>query len=120
MEIISAISTILGLILLIIGIIIFIFELAGFVKYRYILNRMHAAGMGDSLGIFICLFGLVFICGLHFISAKLLLVFMFLWFASPTASHLISHLEAVTDEEINKYLDVQIGDKQIFRCSDRR
>ena len=110
MEIISAISTILGLILLIIGIIIFIFELAGFVKYRYILNRMHAAGMGDSLGIFICLFGLVFICGLHFISAKLLLVFMFLWFASPTASHLISHLEAVTDEEINKYLDVQIGD----------
>ena len=110
MGIISAISTILGLILLIIGIIIFLFELVGFVKYRYILNRMHAAGMGDSLGIFICLFGLVLICGVHFISAKLLLVFMFLWFASPTASHLIAHLEAVTDEEINKYADVQIDE----------
>ena len=110
MGIISAISTILGLILLIIGIIIFIFELVGFVKYRYILNRMHAAGMGDSLGIFICLFGLVLICGIHFISAKLLLVFMFLWFASPTASHLIARLEAVTDEEINKYVDVQIDE----------
>ncbi len=110
MGIISAISTILGLILLIIGIIIFIFELVGFVKYRYILNRMHAAGMGDTLGIFICLFGLVLICGLHFISAKLLLVILFLWFASPTASHLISRLEAVTDEEINKYVDVQIDE----------
>ncbi len=110
MGIISAISTILGLILLIIGIIIFIFELVGFVKYRYILNRMHAAGMGDTLGIFICLFGLVLICGLHCISAKLLLVILFLWFASPTASHLISRLEAVTDEEINKYVDVQIDE----------
>ncbi len=110
MEIISAVSTILGLILLIIGIIIFIFELVGFVKYKYTLNRMHAAGMGDTLGIFICLFGLVLICGVHFISAKLLLVILFLWFASPTASHLISRLEAVTDEEINKYVDVQIGE----------
>ena len=110
MGIISAVSTILGLILLIIGIIIFIFELVGFVKYKYTLNRMHAAGMGDTLGIFICLFGLVLICGVHFISAKLLLVILFLWFASPTASHLISRLEAVTDEEINKYVDVQIGE----------
>ena len=110
MEIISAVSTILGLILLIIGIIIFIFELVGFVKYKYTLNRMHAAGMGDTLGIFICLFGLVLICGVHFISAKLLLVILFLWFASPTASHLISRLEAVTDEEINEYVDVQIGE----------
>ena len=110
MGIISAVSTILGLILLIIGIIIFIFELVGFVKYKYTLNRMHAAGMGDTLGIFICLFGLVLICGVHFISAKLLLVSLFLWFASPTASHLISRLEAVTDEEINEYVDVQIGE----------
>ncbi|MCR4789061.1 MAG: monovalent cation/H(+) antiporter subunit G [Lachnospiraceae bacterium] len=107
MAIIKAIFTILGLILLFIGILIFVFELAGFVKYRYILNRMHAAGMGDTLGIFICLFGLVLICGFSFVSAKLLLVIAFLWFASPTASHLISRLEAVTDEEINKYVDVQ-------------
>ena len=110
MEIFRSICTVAGLLLLILGIVIFIFELAGFMKYKYILNRMHAAGMGDTLGIFICLFGLVLICGVHFISAKLLLVIVFLWFASPTASHLISRLEAVTDEEINKYVDVQTGD----------
>ena len=110
MEIFRSICTVAGLLLLILGIVIFIFELAGFMKYKYILNRMHAAGMGDTLGIFICLFGLVLICGVHFISAKLLLVIVFLWFASPTASHLISRLEAVTDEEINKYVDIQTGD----------
>ncbi|MCR4990088.1 MAG: monovalent cation/H(+) antiporter subunit G [Lachnospiraceae bacterium] len=108
MGIVSAICTVLGLILLILGVIIFCFELIGFVKYKYILNRMHAAGMGDTLGIFICLFGLVLICGVHMVSAKILLVILFLWFASPTASHLISHLEAMTDEEINKYVDVQL------------
>ena len=63
------------------------------------------------MGIFMCLFGLMLISGLNYTSAKLLLVIMFLWFASPTATHLISRLEAATDEEINKYVDVQIGEE---------
>lgn len=110
MSIVSTLTTILGLVLLFLGLIIFLFQLIGFTKYKYILNRMHAAGMGDTLGIFMCLFGLVLISGLNFTSAKLCLVIMFLWFASPTASHLISRLEAATDEEINKYVNVQIGE----------
>lgn len=110
MSIFSSVTTILGLIILFLGLFIFLFQIVGFIKYKFILNRMHAAGMGDTLGIFMCLFGLVLISGFNYTSAKLLLVIMFLWFASPTATHLISRLEAATDEEINKYVDVQIGE----------
>ena len=111
MSILSTVTTILGLIILFLGMIIFLFQIIGFTKYKYILNRMHAAGMGDTLGIFMCLFGLILISGFNYTSAKLMLVIMFLWFASPTATHLISRLEAATDEEINKYVDVQIGEE---------
>lgn len=111
MSILSTITTILGLIIMFLGLLTFLFQIIGFTKYKYILNRMHAAGMGDTLGIFMCLFGLVLISGLNYTSAKLCLVIMFLWFASPTATHLISRLEATTDEEINKYVEVQIGEE---------
>ncbi len=111
MSILSTVTTILGLIIMFLGLLIFLFQIVGFTKYKFILNRMHAAGMGDTLGIFMCLFGLMLISGWNYTSAKLLLVIMFLWFASPTATHLISRLEAATDEEINKYVDVQIGEE---------
>ena len=110
---ISNITTILGIIIMFFGMLIFAFELIGFNKYKYILNRMHAAGMGDTLGIFMCLFGLILISGINYTSAKIALVIFFLWFASPTASHLISKLEVDTDEEINKFVDVQIKEEDL-------
>lgn len=110
---ISNITTILGIIVMFFGMLIFVFELIGFNKYKYILNRMHAAGMGDTLGIFMCLFGLILISGLNFTSAKLGLVILFLWFASPTASHLIAKLEASTNEEIRKNVDIQIDEEEL-------
>ncbi len=105
---IKLITTIIGLILLFLGIIIFLFEIIGFSKFKYILNRMHAAGMGDTLGIFMVLFGLIFINGINFTSAKLLLIVVFLWFASPTASHLISRLEVATNEDIKEHVSLEI------------
>lgn len=106
-------SDVLGLIILILGMIIFLFEIVGIIKYKYLLNRMHAAGMGDTLGIFMCLFGLILISGFTFTSAKFALVILFLWFASPTASHLISKLEASTNEEIRKHLEIKIDEEEI-------
>ena len=110
---ISEIFKIIGLVFLLGGILIYIFEIIGIIKYKYLLNRMHAAGMGDTLGIFMCLFGLILISGINYTSAKIALVIFFLWFASPTASHLISKLEVDTDEEINKFVDVQIKEEDL-------
>ena len=51
--------------LLLCGLGTFIIELIGVFRFRYVLNRMHAAATGDTLGIGFALLGLIvmIICG---------------------------------------------------------
>lgn len=89
----------LGTAFLICGIIIFGIELFGVFKFKYVLNRMHSAAMGDTLGIALSMIGLIILCGLNFTSLKMMLVVIFLWFASPVASHTLARFEVATNEE---------------------
>ena len=109
----NTIADIIGTVLLVLGVIVFLFQIIGVTKYKYLLNRMHAAGMGDTLGAFLCMLGLIFINGLNLTSLKFVLIIFFLWFSSPTSSHLISRLEVATDEEIHKFADVQIDEEEM-------
>lgn len=84
---------ILGTGLLCIGVATFILEVFGVFKFRYVLNRMHAAAMGDTLGISISLVGLMIFSGFNFTTLKMMLIVVFLWLASPVSSHLIARLE---------------------------
>jgi multicomponent Na+:H+ antiporter subunit G len=99
MEILEWIRFLAGGLLLLLGLLIFLIEMIGVFRFRYVLNRMHAAAMGDTLGIGCCLLGLIVMKGFCFTSLKLLLVLIFLWFSSPVSSHLIARLEVTTDEQ---------------------
>lgn len=99
MEVFEWIQFLAGGALLVCGLLIFLIEMVGVFRFKYVLNRMHAAAMGDTLGIGCCLLGLIVLSGFTFTSLKLLLVIIFLWFSSPVSSHLIARLEAATDEE---------------------
>ncbi|MDO5361737.1 MAG: monovalent cation/H(+) antiporter subunit G [Eubacteriales bacterium] len=88
-----------GAVFLLLGLGIFLIEIIGVFRFRYVLNRMHAAAMGDTLGIGFSLVGLILMSGWNFTSLKLLLVIVFLWFSSPTSSHLIARLEVTTNED---------------------
>ena len=74
----------------------------GVFKFKFVLNRMHAAAMGDTLAILFVLAGLMVISGFSFTSLKLLLIILFLWFASPVSSHLIARLEVATDKKMEE------------------
>lgn len=89
--------------LLLFGLGIFAVEMFGVFRFKYVLNRMHAAAMGDTLGIGFSLAGLILMSGWNFTSMKLFLVIVFLWFSSPVSSHLIARLEVTTDEEPEKH-----------------
>lgn len=95
-----------GVGLLLVGLGIFLLQLFGVFKFRYVLNRMHAAAMGDTLGIGISLTGLMLLSGWNFTSAKMALVIVFLWLASPVSSHLISRLEVVTNGDLAKHCEL--------------
>lgn len=97
---------IIGTVVLAAGLLTFAMEVFGSYRFEFVLNRMHAAALGDTLGIGISLTGLIIISGLNFTSLKMLLVIMFLWFASPVSSHLISRLEVMTDETLKEHCEL--------------
>lgn len=96
----------LGIFFLLIGLGIFVVEMVGVFRFKYVLNRMHAAAMGDTLGIGFSLVGLMIMSGFTFTSLKLFLVIIFLWFSSPTSSHLIARLEVETNEDEEEHYRV--------------
>lgn len=106
MTSIEWIRFLIGSLFLLIGVVIFFTELFGVFHFKYVLNRMHAAAMGDTLGISACLIGLMIFSGLNFTTLKLFLIIVFLWFASPVSSHVLARLEAATNEKLNKYCDI--------------
>ena len=101
------ICSLLGVAFIIMGFLVFVIQLVGVYKFKYVLNRMHAAGMGDTMGISLCLIGTMFLFGWSFTSLKIALIVAFLWLASPVSSHLISRLEVTTNEELEKYCKVE-------------
>lgn len=98
---------VIGIAFLIMGLLVFIVQLVGVFKFKYVLNRMHAAGMGDTMGISLCLIGTMFLYGWGFTTLKVALIVAFLWLASPVSTHLISRLEVTTNEELEKYCKVE-------------
>ena len=54
-------------------------------------TRLHAAGITDTLGAELILFGLILQAGFSQMSLKLLIVGFFLFITSPTATHAVAH-----------------------------
>lgn len=90
---ISIIRMVPAAILIVLGILIMTVQVWGVFRLHYVLNRIHAAAMGDSLGIFLIVLGLMVLYGISFSSLKLMFVLLLFWSASPVCSHLIGKLE---------------------------
>ncbi len=93
----------IGFSLMILSVTVFTVEVIGVFKMKFSLNRMHAAAMGDTLGLLSGLLGLMMLSGLNYTTLKMLLVLIFLWCTSPVASHLISRMEYETNENLDKH-----------------
>lgn len=86
------------------GIVFMVLAVFGVNRFHKALNRMHAAAMGDTLGILFVFAGLIVMKGFSMDSLKLFLVILFFWAAGPVSGHMISRLEAMTDEDLGKIL----------------
>lgn len=98
---------ILGVGFLILGCSVFLLEVFGVFKFKYVLNRMQVAAAGDTLGLGASLVGLMLLFGFRSVTLKLALVIIFLWCASPVSSHLISRLEYMTNEDLDKFCEIR-------------
>lgn len=79
--------------LMLCGLFILFTATVGVYKFDYVLSRMHAAALGDTLGLLFCLMALAISAPDIWTVLKLLLIIGFMWLASPVSSHLIARLE---------------------------
>ncbi|WNX86238.1 monovalent cation/H(+) antiporter subunit G [Agathobaculum sp. NTUH-O15-33] len=96
----------LAALLMLAGAAIMVIGTIGVFRFRFVLSRMHAAAMNDTLGILFILLGLSVRCGFTFATLKLLLVIGFFWMASPVSSHLLGKLEVNTNENLSKECEI--------------
>ena len=85
-----------------IGMFFEISAVIGVYRFDTALRRMHAAAMGDTLGLLFILLGLAIANGLDLTAAKFLMLVLLLWNTSPIASHLIGRLEYETSEALDR------------------
>ena len=62
----------------------------GVLRLPDVFTRLHAAGIKDTLGAALTLIGLMLQAGFTLVAVKLLLIWAFLWFTSPVASHAVA------------------------------
>ncbi len=103
---------IICIVLLFAGIFIFISATIGVNRFKKPLNRIHAAALGDTLGLFLIILSLVIWRGMTFVSLKLVVVLIFFWLASPVSGHIIAQMEATTNEDLGE-IEVQKDDADI-------
>jgi multicomponent Na+:H+ antiporter subunit G len=62
-------------------------------------TRMHAASVTDTLGAGLVLFGLLLEAGLTLVAAKIVMLGLLIFFASPTATHALARAAFIRDPE---------------------
>ncbi|MBR5742265.1 MAG: monovalent cation/H(+) antiporter subunit G [Clostridia bacterium] len=65
-------------------------------NFAFVLNRLHAAGIGDTLGLLLAVLGVAVAAGIGWHLLKLFLIIVFMWFTSPVAAHLLAETELFT------------------------
>lgn len=89
------------------GLFSFISAVIGVHRFGFSMNRMHAAGIGDTLGIFCVIASLVVASGVNLDSLKLILLIFFMWFTSPVSTHFLGQVEYYSNQKIREFLRKQ-------------
>ena len=85
--------------LLLAGLLIELTAIVGVNRFRFSVNRLHAAGMGDTLGLMLIGLAAAVYAGFGAVTVKIAFVVVFLWLTSPVCTHLIGRLVRETQED---------------------
>lgn len=80
----------IGYLFITIGLVMVLTGSAGLLRFPDFFTRLHPAGIVDSLGAPLCIFGLMFLDGFTMYSLKLLILLLVLFLTCPTACHAIA------------------------------
>ena len=86
----------------------------GLIRLPDFSTRLHAAGITDTLGAELILLGLMFQAGLSLVTVKLILISLFIFFTSPTATHAVANAARVMGLK-----PMLVPDKDLENAEDR-
>ena len=107
------ISNIIGSVLLLAGCLVFIISLAGVFRFKYVLNRIHAAAMADTLALLLFLLGVILAFGWSAVVWKLALVLLLQWCTAPLVSHMLAKLEYRADRTLDEHLVLPAENEEV-------
>ena len=87
----SLVVDILSWILLITGAAFMLLSALGMIRLPDFFTRLHGASLADTGGAALMLLGLMLQAGFTLVTVKLVLIGVFLFFTSPTATHAVAH-----------------------------
>ena len=82
----------------------------GVYSFGFILNRIHASGIGDSLGLFCAVLAVMIGSGEAVVILKLCLIVAFMWCTSPVSTHFIAQVEYYMNQKLGKYVEREYYD----------
>ena len=86
----------------------------GLIRLPDFYTRLHAAGITDTLGAELILLGLMFQAGLSLVTVKLILISLFIFFTSPTATQAVANAARVMGLK-----PMLVPDKDLENAEDR-
>tara|TARA_B100000085_G_scaffold72619_1_gene65064 strand:- start:34 stop:372 length:339 start_codon:yes stop_codon:yes gene_type:complete len=86
----------------------------GLIRLPDFYTRLHAAGITDTLGAELILLALMFQAGLSLVTVKLILISLFIFFTSPTATHAVANAARVMGLK-----PMLVPDKDLENAEDR-
>ena len=89
------------------GLVCCVIAMYGVYRMDYVLSRIHAAAIIDTLGTLLIFIGMILLRGLGWASAKILLILAFQWLTSPVSTHRISKVEVLTNPDYDKHCEVK-------------
>ena len=94
-----SVREIIAAVCIIVGHLVFLCGTFGVFRFKYVMNKMHAAALGDTMGLFLVVLGLLILSGNIFVMAKFVLIILFFWLTSPIATHMIAKVELLTNKD---------------------
>ena len=78
------------------GLFAYLCAVIGVNRFSFILNSLHCAGIGDTLGLMSIIFGCIVYVFDIMAAMKMLLVLILMWFTCPLSAHLLSEITLKT------------------------
>ncbi len=94
-----------------VGVLAFFSAAIGVGRFKFCLNRLHAAAVADTIGVTCVALSAIVYAGLEFVSLKELMVLLIMMLTSPVSTHLLAELEYTVSDSLDDNCRVEDEEK---------